>query len=96
MIFHKSPFKHAFAHKGGGQAAAQNVTNTIQSTPPPPTAQSVEIQMEKRDAAKQAAKRKGINKTILAGETGAAAPGTILGAGESGTTQRRTSLLGGG
>ena len=57
-------------YKGGGGSAAQPVQQTITSAPPPPTTQSVEVQMAQRDAAKQAAKRRGLNQTVLAGETG--------------------------
>jgi hypothetical protein len=57
-------------HKGGGGGAAQPVQTTLTSAPPPPTTQSVEVQQAQRDAAKQAAKRRGMNQTVLAGETG--------------------------
>lgn len=88
---------HKTGGGGGGSQAAQPVQQTISATPPPPTQQSVEVQMAQRDAAKQAAKRKGLNKTILAGETGGYQPPagpTLL----SGATpeQRRNSVLGGG
>jgi hypothetical protein len=66
--------RHGFAFKGGGggggsqQAPVQNTT--VMSTPPPPSATSVDVQQAKRDAVKQAGKRKGVQSTILAGETG--------------------------
>lgn len=52
--------------KGGGGGGSQRVD----SSPPPPTTSSVEVQQAQRDAARQAAKRKGLTSTILAGETG--------------------------
>lgn len=89
-------------HKGGGggggsSQAAQPVQQTITATPPPPTSQSVEVQMAQRDAAKQAAKRKGMNRTILAGETGGYQPTTgqtLL--GNATPDQRKNTVLGGG
>lgn len=79
-------------HKGGGGGSAAPAQSTIVSSPPPPTQQSVEVQMAQRDAAKQAAKKRGMNQTILAGETGGrqgyTAP-TILGGAEG---QKKTTL----
>jgi hypothetical protein len=84
-------------HKGGGGGGAGPASQTISSTPPPPTTQSVEVQMAQRDAAKQAAKRRGINQTILAGETGGYKPtvGPTLLSGASTPDQRKSTLLGG-
>jgi hypothetical protein len=86
-------------HKGGssGGGQAQAAQNTIVSSPPPPTTQSVEVQQAQRQAAKDAAKKRGLKQTILAGETGgykpgAPAGGTIL-AGASG--EQKASTLGG-
>jgi hypothetical protein len=77
--------KHTFRFKmGGGGGGAPTVT----STPPPPTQQSVEIQDAQRDARKQAAKRKGLNQTILAGETGGYQP-------TMGNTGSKPTVLGG-
>lgn len=86
---------HAFKHfkgpkaSGGGGPAA----TTVASAPPPPTSQSVEVQMAQRDAAKQAAKKRGLSQTILAAETGGYKPlgggsGTIL----STATEKNTTL----
>lgn len=84
-------------HKGGGGGGAP-ASQTITSSPPPPTTQSVEVQMAQRDAAKQAAKRKGLQSTILAGETGgfkaAPAAGQTLLSGATGG--QKNNLLGGG
>jgi len=78
-----------FSKGGGGGGAAP----TVLSSPPPPTTQSVEVQMAQRDAAKQAAKKRGLTQTVLAGETGGfKAPGTVL----AGTDPTKKTLLGGG
>ncbi len=61
-------------YKGASGGAAAPVQQTITSAPPPPTTQSVEVQQAQRDAAKQAAKRRGLNQTVLAGETGGYKP----------------------
>lgn len=81
--------KHTFKFKmGGGGGGGQ----TVQSSPPPPTNQSVEVQDAQRDARKQAAKRKGVNQTILAGETGGFKP--VQGMGSTGQ-QPKPTVLGG-
>ena len=82
--------KHTFKFKmgGGGGGGAQ----TVQSSPPPPTNQSVEVQDAQRDARKQAAKRKGMTQTVLAGETGGYRPPT---SGMGGTGQPKPTVLGG-
>lgn len=97
----RNPFfpRHTMLFKGGGGGGAPAAT-TIASTPPPPTSQSVEVQMAQRDAAKRVAKQKGLNKTILAGETGGykspfGEGGTVLGNAAPVTTERRTTVLGG-
>lgn len=58
------PFRHAFACKGGGGGG----------TPPPPTPpvteRSTEVTAASRQARSDAAKRKGYQATLLAGETG--------------------------
>ena len=49
---------------------------------PPPTSTDVEVQVAKRDARLQAARRKGVQASILAGETGGYQPverNTLLG-----------------
>jgi hypothetical protein len=60
-----TPFRHAFAYKGGGGTPAT-------PAPPaaPPTSTQVEVTQAKRDARKQNQQRAGITSTILAGETG--------------------------
>lgn len=103
--FPKGHFKHTMRFKlgggssGGGGGAAAPAGSTVVSTPPPPTAQSVEVQMARREAAKQAAKRKGLQQTVLAGETGGYKPqdtrgATVLGNGVT-ATQKNTYLGGG-
>lgn len=80
-------------NKGGGGGSSAPAQSTIVSSPPPPTQQSVEVQMAQRDAAKQAAKKRGMNQTILAGETGGRqgyAASTIL----SGTDGQKKATLG--
>lgn len=62
--------KHSFLFKMGGGGGGGPAQTTVQSSPPPPTNQSVEVQEAQRDARKQAAKRKGVASTVLAGETG--------------------------
>ncbi len=84
-------------HKRGGGGQQQAAGQTVVSTPPPPTNQSVEVQMAQRDAAKRAAKKKGLDRTILAGETGGYQPpgasgATVLG-GASG--EQKATVLGG-
>ena len=66
--------------KGGG-------TTTVQSSAPPPTNQSVEVQEAQREARRQAAKRKGMTTTVLAGETGGYQP--------MGATGAKPTVLGG-
>lgn len=82
--------KHAFLFKSGGRAGGAGGAPgaTVMSSAPPPTTQSVEVQQAQRDARKQAAKRKGLSQTILAGETGGVQP---LG----GTGQQKPTVLGG-
>ena len=49
---------------------------------PPPTSTDVEVQMAKKDARLQASRRKGLQASILAGETGGYQPvekNTLLG-----------------
>lgn len=60
--------RHGFAFKGGGGGGGGSPT--VVSTPPPPSATSVDVQQAKRDTVKQAGKKKGVQSTILAGETG--------------------------
>lgn len=60
---------HGFAFKGGGGGGGGG-SPTVVSTPPPPSATSMDVQQAKRDATKQAGKKKGVQSTILAGETG--------------------------
>lgn len=83
--------------KGGGGGSAGSTTVT--STPPPPSQTSVEVQMARRDTATQAAKKKGINKTVLAGETGGFQPVTGATLGSAGQDvvgqQRKNTVLGG-
>ena len=50
-------------YKGGTPAAPA-------PSAPPPTSTDVEVQVAKRDARLQAARRKGVQASILAGETG--------------------------
>lgn len=83
-------------HKGGGGGQQQAAGSTVVSSPPPPTTQSVEVQMAQRDAAKQAAKKRGMNKTVLAGETGGYQPplggaSVLTGA----ATEKKSTVLGG-
>jgi hypothetical protein len=72
-----------FKSGGGGQQPAPQTI--VSSTPPPPTSTNVEVQQAQRDQRKQAAKRKGVQATILAGEgsgqmgVNPMAPKTILG-----------------
>ena len=78
-------------YKGGGGSSG---STTVTSTPPPPTQQSVEVQMAQRDAAKQAAKRRGLNKTVLAGETGGYKSPTVM--SSAATPEQKNTVLGGG
>ena len=75
--------KHTFLFKMGGGGGGGGGT-TVSSSPPPPTQQSVEVQDAQRQARKQAAKRKGLFSTILAGETGGYQP--AQGTGSTGNT----------
>lgn len=77
-------------YKGGGGGGGSSAP-TVMSTPPPPTTQSVEVQMAQRDAAKQAAKRRGLTQTVLAGETGGFKAPVIL----SGSDPTKNARLGG-
>lgn len=54
-------------HKGGGGGSTMPV---VTSSAPPPTSTSVEVAQAKKDVRSQAARRKGLGATILAGETG--------------------------
>jgi len=54
-------------YKGGGGGSSAPI---ITSSAPPPTSTSVEVTQAKKDVKVQAARRKGIAATILAGETG--------------------------
>lgn len=79
--------KYAFRYKMGGGGGQQQ----IQASPPPATAQSVEVQDAQRDARKQAAKRKGMTSTVLAGETGGYKPQSAMGT----TGQQKSTILAG-
>lgn len=52
--------------------------------PPAPTASNLEVQQAQEDARQQAAKRKGIRRTLVAGETG----------GYTGSDSAKKTLLG--
>lgn len=83
-------------HKNSGGGAAGPAAQTIASSPPPPTTQSVEVQQAQREAAKQAAKKRGMSQTILAGETGgykAPSSGPTLLSGAQ--TPGKSTVLGG-
>jgi len=56
---------------GGGSAAAPA---PVAAAAPPPTDTSTEIVQAKRDARRQAQKKRGMQATILAGETGGYQP----------------------
>lgn len=85
--------RYAFASKTGGGGGGGGGT-TVSSTPPPPSVTSVEVQQAKRDAKKQAGKRKGTQSTILAGETGGVNPMASGSLGSSAPDQRKNTLLG--
>lgn len=53
--------------KGGGSAPEQKV----QVAEPPPSATDIETQRAQEDQRRQAANRKGLRRTVLAGDTGA-------------------------
>lgn len=59
--------KHSFAFMGGGGAPRQA---PIAPPIPPVTSTNADVQQAATDTRIQAAKRKGLNSTILAGETG--------------------------
>lgn len=59
------PRSQFFKGGGGGGGAV-----TVASSPPPPTQTAMDVQQAKRDAVKQAGKKRGIPQTVLAGETG--------------------------
>ncbi|WP_043588439.1 hypothetical protein [Geminisphaera colitermitum] len=61
--------RHAFRHKGGGTPAMPA------PAAPPPAATATEVQLQRRDTLKDAARKKGIQSTILAG-AGDSAPGS--------------------
>jgi len=69
--------------KGG--ASAGGTPSVAAGTPPPATNTTAEVVQAKRDSRRQGMKKKGIQSTILAGETGGfskekvAAPKTVLG-----------------
>lgn len=70
--------------KGGGGGGGSNAQPARSIAPPaaPPSATSVEVSQAGRDQRKQAAKRRGMRSTVLAGETGGYEPGqkaTVLG-----------------
>lgn len=89
--------KHTFLFKLGGPGGGGGGGTTVSSSPPPPTTQSVEVQDAQRQARKQAAKRKGVNSTILAGETGGyrAAEGTGSTGGMAPSGGAKPTVLGG-
>lgn len=66
-------FSHTLHFKGGAAPA-------VIPSAPAPTSTDVEVQMAKKDMRGQAARRKGIQASILAGETGMASEiNTLLG-----------------
>lgn len=60
-----------YRFKGGGGGGGKQ-PEPKRTAPPaaPPSSTQIEVSQASRDARKQAAKRKGIKSTILAGETG--------------------------
>ncbi len=75
--------KHSMVFKGGGGGGS--APPVAAGTPPPATTTTAEVVQAKRDSRRQGMKKKGIQSTILAGETGGfkkekvAAPKTVLG-----------------
>jgi len=72
-------------NKGGGQPLPAPRAST-----PPPTETQNEVVQAKRDSRRNAARRKGMQATILAGETGGYQGGADV------QTGGQTTLLGGG
>lgn len=99
--------RHAFLFKGGGSAPAVVAPPEPVAPPPPATAtpaapifaptapaasqSAPEVTQARIDARKQAAKRKGLNSTILAGADAVAGSSTTGGSGGN-----KNTLLGGG
>lgn len=72
MIKTMNPFwpKHSMLFKGGSSGATTVAPAVSAPAATPPTATTVEVQQAARDARKQASRRRGLQSTVLAGETG--------------------------
>lgn len=87
--------RHAFVFKGG--AAAPSAANIPAPPAPSASTSAPEVVQQQQDARKNAARKQGINSTILAGGL-ASNPftGDKSSAGLTGSGGGKTTLLGGG